>query len=58
MIPASYLFKTVYQDRFERTRGPADPHDGEASPPQDGLRGAHHPAIPFLALLGLFGLAR
>jgi hypothetical protein len=57
MIPASYLFKTLYQDRFERECAPAKTRNIE-TPPQDGLRGAHHPAVPFLALIGLFGLAR
>ncbi|MFI5408536.1 hypothetical protein [Kaistia sp. UC242_56] len=57
MIPASYLFKTLYQDRFERERAPAETRNAE-TPPQDGLSGAHHPTVPYLALLGLFGLAR
>ncbi|WEK51340.1 MAG: hypothetical protein P0Y66_04820 [Candidatus Kaistia colombiensis] len=57
MIPASYLFKSLCQDRFEREVAPVETRNAP-KPPQDGLRGAHHPAVPFLALLGLFGLAR
>ena len=57
MIPASYLYKSLYQDRFEREAPPAETRDAR-TPPPDGLRGARHPAVPFLALLGLFGLAR
>lgn len=57
MIPASYLFKTLYQDRFEREVAPVETRNAP-TPPQDGLRGARHPAVPYLALLGLFGLAR
>lgn len=57
MIPASYLFKSLYQDRFERELPPTEARNAE-TPPQDGLRGSRHPAVPFIALLGLFGLAR
>lgn len=57
MIPASYLFKTLYQDRFEREVAPVETRNA-STPRQDGLRGARHPAVPYLALLGLFGLAR
>ncbi len=60
MIPASYLFKSLYQSRFEQDATPR-----EAEPPmltprdgQRAARGAHHPAVPYLAILGLFGLAR
>lgn len=57
MIPASYLFKSLYHDRFEREIAPVETRSAP-KPPQDDLRGAHHPAVPFIALLGLFGLAR
>jgi len=57
MIPASYLFKTLYQDRFER-EFPAQADNTPDPTPRNDRRGARHPAIPFLALLGLFGLAR
>ena len=57
MIPASYLFKTLYQDRFEREL-PAQADNTPDPTPRNDRRGSHHPAIPFLALLGLFGLAR
>jgi hypothetical protein len=58
MIPASYLFKNIYQSRFERDeRQEAEP---ALSTPRehDGTRGAHHPSVPYLAILGLFGIAR
>lgn len=58
MIPASYLFRTIYQSRFERDeRQEAEPALLTPREP-DGARGAHHPSVPYLAILGLFGLAR
>ncbi|WP_018184762.1 hypothetical protein [Kaistia granuli] len=59
MIPASYLFKSLYQSRFERTPPAAEVPDVET--PQGGSRdqrGARHPAVPFLAILAGFGLGR
>ena len=57
MIPATYLFKSLYQDRFERELPPARSRSAEV-PPQDGLHGSRHPAVPYIGLLGLFGLLR
>jgi hypothetical protein len=59
MIPASYLFKSLYQSRFERAAPAAQAPDVET--PSDGSReprGARHPAVPFLAILAGFGLGR
>lgn len=60
MIPASYLYKSLYQSRFEHDASPREP-EPPLMTPRDGqrsARGAHHPAVPYLAILGLFGLAR
>jgi hypothetical protein len=57
MIPASYLFKSLYQDRYERELPPEQGRSVEM-PPQDGLRGSRHPAVPYIFLLGVFGLMR
>lgn len=57
MIPASYLFKSLYRDRYEQEIAPVEARNA-STPPPDGLRGARHPAVPYIALLGLFGLAR
>lgn len=58
MIPASYLFKSLYQWQFEREdraiEAPAPKAQRRASSP----RGSQHPAVPFAAMLGLFGLGR
>ncbi|BCP56147.1 hypothetical protein K32_47640 [Kaistia sp. 32K] len=65
MIPASYLFKSLYESRFER---PAHGTETQTGPtPQDGLmqlesaqnsRGSRHPSVPFYAILAGFLLAR
>ncbi|WP_029077012.1 hypothetical protein [Kaistia adipata] len=61
MIPASYLFKSLYQSRFEQDGTQAHEAEPTRLTPRDGqraARGAHHRAVPYLAILGLFGLAR
>lgn len=60
MIPASYLFKSLYQSRFESDATAREPEPPLLTPRggHRDARGAHHPAVPYLAILGLFGLAR
>lgn len=58
MIPASYLFKNIYQSRFEREARPEAEPTLTTPREDERARGAHHPSVPYLAILGLFGIAR